>query len=319
MFALHNLGWSSFQQLCLTITREVLGQTVESFLDSGDGGRDGAFAGTWRAIGQEYLSGPFVVQCKFTGKIGYVVKASDLSDEVEKAKRLVAQGLCDSYVLMTNASLSGTGAGKIKSIFEATGVKHVVTFGSTWISQQIRENKRLRMLVPRVYGLGDLSQILDERAYVQARTILESMREDLAKVVVTDAYRRAVDAINKHSFVLLIGEPAAGKTTIASLLAMAALDQWNVSTLKLDDPGKVAERWNPDEPSQFFWLDDAFGVTQYEDFLVRRWNHILPQIRPMLRTGGEDRHDLARLHLQPRAQGTEGERVSAAEGESGRD
>jgi hypothetical protein len=87
--------------------------------------------------------------------------------------------------------------------------------------------------------------------------------------------------------VLLIGEPAAGKTTIASLLAMAALDQWNASTLKLDDPGKVAERWNPDEPSQFFWLDDAFGVTQYEDFLVRRWNHILPQIRPMLRKGAK--------------------------------
>ena len=47
MFDLHNLGWNSFQQLCLTITREILGQTVESFLDSRDGGRDGAFTGTW--------------------------------------------------------------------------------------------------------------------------------------------------------------------------------------------------------------------------------------------------------------------------------
>src|SRR6266545_2028391 len=100
------------------------------------------------------------------------------------------------------------------------------------------------MLVPRVYGLGDLSQILDERAYVQARAILESLREDLAKVVVTDAYRKAAEALDQHSFVLLIGEPAAGKTTIASLLAMAALDQWQASMLKLDDPGKVAERWN---------------------------------------------------------------------------
>lgn len=287
MFELHNLGWNDFQRLCLTITREILGQTVESFLDSGDGGRDGAFTGTWSAKGQESLSGPFVIQCKFTSRINYVLRTADLSDEVEKAKKLVGQGLCDSYVLMTNAGLSGTGAGKIKALFESAGVKHVATFGSTWINQQILENKHLRMLVPRVYGLGDLSQILDERAYVQARTILESMREDLAKVVVTDAYRKAVDAINKHSFVLLIGEPAAGKTTIASLLAMAALDQWNASTLKLDDPGKVTEHWNPDEPSQFFWLDDAFGVTQYEDFLVHRWNHILPQIRPMLRKGAK--------------------------------
>lgn len=285
MYDLHQLGWSSFQQLCLTITREILGQTVGSFLDSGDGGRDGAFAGTWSTVGQEYLSGPFVIQCKFISKINYTLRVSDLTDEIEKVKKLVERGICDSYVLMTNVGVSGTVSGKIESIFKTAGVKQVVTFGSTWINQQIRENKRLRMLVPRVYGLGDLSQILDERAYLQARTILESMREDLAKVVVTDAYRKAIDAINKHGFVLLIGEPAAGKTTIASLLAMAALDNWNASTLKLDDPGEVTKHWNPNEPSQFFWLDDAFGVTQYEDFLVRRWNHILPQIRPMLRKG----------------------------------
>ena len=122
---------------------------------------------------------------------------------------------------------------------------------------------------------------------LRARSILESMRDDLAKVVVTDAYRRSADAIDKHSFVLLIGEPASGKTTIASLLSMAALDQWNASILKLDDPSDVATHWNPDEPSQFFWLDDAFGVTQYEESLVRRWNHVLPQIQPMLRSGAK--------------------------------
>lgn len=287
MYDLHNLGWNSFQQLCLTITREILGQTVESFLDSRDGGRDGAFTGKWMATGQEELTGTFVIQCKFTSKSNYVLRTSDLSDEVEKAKRLVAKGLCDSYLLMTNAGLSGTQAERIKALFQTAGVKYVATFGSTWIIQQIRENKRLRMLVPRVYGLGDLGQIFDERAYAQARAILESLREDLAKVVVTSAYRKAAEALDKHSFVLLVGEPAAGKTTIASLLAMAALDQWHASMLKLDEPGKVAERWNPDEPSQFFWLDDAFGVTQYEDYLVHRWNHVLPQIKTMLRKGAK--------------------------------
>ena len=210
-----------------------------------------------------------------------------LTDEIEKVKKLVANGLCDAYVLMTNAGVSGNGNAKIAALLKAAGVKSVAIFGSTWITQQIREHKRLRMLVPRLYGLGDLSQILDERAYTQARVILELMREDLAKVVVTDAYRRAVDAINEHGFVLLIGEPAAGKTTIASLLAMAALDQWKASTMKLDDPAKVVEHWNPDEPSQFFWLDDAFGVTQYEDVLAYRWNHALPQVRAMLRKGAK--------------------------------
>ena len=287
MYDLHNLGWSSFQQLCLTIAREVLGQTVQSFLDSGDGGRDGAFTGTWKRSGQEDLTGRFVIQCKFTSRSNYVLRPSDLADEVKKVRRLVARGLCNSYMLMTNAGLSGARGEDIQAVLRKAGAKHVAILGSSWIEQQIRENTRLRMLVPRVYGLGDLSKILDERAYKQARLILESMREDLAKVVVTDAYRKAAEAFDKHGFVLLVGEPAAGKTTIASMLAMAAVDRWGALLLKLNEPGKVADHWDPDEPSQFFWVDDAFGVTQYEDFLVHRWNHVLPQIKTMLRKGAK--------------------------------
>jgi hypothetical protein len=180
---------------------------------------------------------------------------------------------------MTNAGLSGSINEGIEKLFKDVGVKNVRSFGSTWICQQIRERKRLRMLVPRLYGLGDLSQILDERAYDQAKTLLSSLREDLSKVVLTKAYRQAAEALDQHGFVLLIGEPAAGKTTIASMLSMGALDQWGASTLKVDEPGKVVEHWNPHESSQFFWIDDAFGVTQYESYLVHGWNHALTIIR----------------------------------------
>ena len=287
MYDLHSLGWHSFQQLCLAVAREVLGQTVESFLDSNDGGRDGAFTGTWTPQGCETLSGRFVIQCKFTSKKESNLHASELSDEVEKAKRLVAAGLCDCYLLLTNAGLSGVEAEKVEALYKSVGVKEVVLHGSTWICQQIQGSKRLRMLVPRVYGLGDLGQILDDRAYEQAHALLASLREDLSKIVVTGAYRRAAAALDEHGFVLLIGEPAAGKTTIASLLAMAALDQWNASTLKLDDPAKVIEHWNPNEPSQFFWVDDAFGISQYESDLVHGWNHRLAQIKAMLKKGAK--------------------------------
>ncbi|MFP3624213.1 hypothetical protein SB771_33570, partial [Burkholderia sp. SIMBA_051] len=52
-------------------------------------------------------------------------------------------------------------------------------------------------------------------------------------------------------------------------------------------PAKVVERWNADEPSQFFWIDDAFGVTQYESPLVHGWNHSLVHVRMMLRQGAK--------------------------------
>lgn len=46
-YDLHLLGWHSFQQLCMAVASTVLGQTVETFLEGNDGGRDGGFKGTW--------------------------------------------------------------------------------------------------------------------------------------------------------------------------------------------------------------------------------------------------------------------------------
>ena len=287
MYDLCNLGWHAFQQLCLSITRQILGQTVEAFLDAGDAGQDGAFTGCWQQTGGTPISGRFVVQCKFTSNNNKRLTLADMDDEFAKIDRLVAKARCDCYILITNAGISGRSSMNIEERIKASGVKHVLIFGSTWITQQLIENKRLRMMVPRVYGLGDLSQIIDERAYSQASALLESMRDDLAKVVVTNAYRRSAEALDNHGFVLLIGEPASGKSTIASMLSMAAIDQWQSTPLKLDNPESVVRHWNPHEPSQFFWIDDAFGVTQYESFLVYGWNRALPMVSSMLRRGAK--------------------------------
>jgi len=241
----------SFQQLCHSILRENLGQTVESFLDVHDGGRDGAFCGVWKPAGAEALTGQFVVQCKFTNQPGKVLRVSDVSDEMDKVKRLVARGLCDVYVLMTNAGISGDADERIIEQLHAAGVTQVRIFHGPWIEQQIRESKNLRSMVPRVYGLGDLSQILDERAYEQATAVLEAMRDDLAKVVMTESYRRAARALDAHGFVLLIGEPAAGKTTVASLLAMASADKWGARVVKATSAKELVEHWKPAaDPSQ---------------------------------------------------------------------
>lgn len=285
MYDLHQLGWYGFQELCLTVAREVFGQSVLSFLGSHDGGRDGCFTGKWKPDAKHTWKGKFVFQCKFTNRAHYNLKLSDLSDEFPKAKLLAERGLCNIYILITNAGVSGTLQDKIEQKLKPFGISNVLVLGSTWLFQTIRENKRLRRLVPRIYGLGDLSQILDERVYAQGRALLDSLKEELSKVVITDAYQRAAKAVDKHRFVLLIGEPAAGKTTIASLLAMGALDQWQASTLKLDTPEQVIHHWNPDDPNQFFWIDDAFGVTQYERSLVQGWNHRIAQVRAMLNKG----------------------------------
>ena len=106
-YELHSFGWKAFQSLCVTVTTEVWGQVVQSFSDSCDGGRDGAFHGKWLSRKGEPYAGAFTVQCKFTVKAGKALKVSDIKDELKKAKRLAARGWADNYFLFTKGRVWG--------------------------------------------------------------------------------------------------------------------------------------------------------------------------------------------------------------------
>lgn len=286
-YELHSLGWKAFQNLCVTVMSEIWGQVVQSFFDSHDGGRDGAFSGTWIPTTGESFQGAFTAQCKFTAKADRCLQFSDLKDEYEKAKHLAAKGLADNYILFTNARLTGSAEERIRQAFEAIPeVKRFSAYGCERISQIIHESSRLRMLVPRVYGLGDLSQILDERAYDQAQEILSALGDDLAKFIITDAYKQSAKALVEHGFVLLLGEPACGKSTIAAALAVGALDEWGCSTVKVRDADEFVQHFNPHE-KQLFWVDDAFGPTQIDWTSALAWSKAFPHINAAIHRGAK--------------------------------
>lgn len=281
-YPLHSLGWKSFQDLCIAVAEECLKRPVQKFLPSKDGGRDGAFVGRWRGI--DPMAGSSTIQCKFTSLPHKPLTPALLKDELAKVARLAANGLADDYVILSNHPVSGTAEIKISRAFRQAGAGHCRVFGKDWIVSQIRSSPRLRMMVPRLYGIGDLTHILDERAYQQANMILSAMGEDLKKLVVTDAHRRSVRAISEHNFVLLLGAPAAGKSTIGASLAVGAADIWGSPTVRATSPSDVQAHLNPNE-RQFFWIDDAWGSTQYQKHTIEPWNQLLPLIQGAVQRG----------------------------------
>jgi hypothetical protein len=221
---LSQLGWKAFQDLSVAIAADVLGRPVQVFLPSRDGGRDGAFTGTWSGAPDD-PGAKSTIQCKFTSKSHQNLTLAQLETELSKVKRQAKRGLARDYVIMTNAGVSGEADDEICAAFRRAGARQCRVFGRDWIIAQLNERPRLRMMVPRVYGIGDLSQILDERAYTQARYILSAMGDDLRCFVPTAAHRQAVNALTTAGFVLLLGDPASGKSTIAAILALGALDE----------------------------------------------------------------------------------------------
>ncbi|MFF7944518.1 hypothetical protein ACFZC5_32835 [Nocardia gamkensis] len=286
-YELHTLGWRSFQDLCAVVAREVWNESAQPFADTRDAGRDGAFYGKWKNGSTAPLlsEAPYVLQCKFVAVRDKTLTLSSIQDELSKIRKLVSDGLCQSYILMSNARITGTSEARIRKAILAQGATDAHIFGGQWINHTIALNQRLRMFVPRVYGLGDLSSIMDERAYSQAKALLDYLQEDLATFVVTDAYRRAADAISKHKFCLLLGEPAVGKSVIAATLAMTALDSWKCPTIRADGPEDIVTHWNPNEPNQFFWIDDAFGSVRHEQALTDDWARRLPKVMAAVKGG----------------------------------
>lgn len=246
-FQIYRLGWKAFQDLCVAIAEEQTNVPVQTFLPTSDGGRDGAFVGRWD--GQ--TAGNSTIQCKFTSKANYNLKLSMLSEELPKARSLAQRKLADDYVILTNHTITGASELKIREAFEAAGVGRCRVFHRDWIVQKVKDSPRLRMMVPRLYGLIDLGEIFDRRAYRQAKLVLSEMGDNLQKLVVTEAHRKSVRAINRHSVVLLLGSPAAGKSTIGASLALGANDMWKCRTIKATSPQQLEHHLDPDG-SHFF-------------------------------------------------------------------
>ncbi|MDR6636962.1 hypothetical protein [Paenarthrobacter nitroguajacolicus] len=294
-YDLHKLGWRAFQDLSAVILQTVFGQTFHTFADSNDGGRDGAFHTGWTTtrpdessgIPANFATGPVVAQCKFSASGAGTLSPHGLKDELAKVQRLQEQGLCDGYILMTNLRVTGETEAWLIDELQQRGVSQVLSLDGTWICQQISTRPLLRRYVPRVYGLGDLSQILDERRLEQSSVLLANLGEDLATFVPTAAYRQAADALAEHGFTLLLGAPAAGKSTIAAVLSAVALDEQGAGVRRVDSASELIQSWNPHEKGQLFWVDDAFGAIRYDQQLTDQWSRRLDQIMTAVKSGAK--------------------------------
>jgi len=176
-------------------------------------------------------------------------------------------------------------AAEICAELSRLGVQEAQVFGREWLTLKIRESARLRALVPRIYGLGDLSVILDERRAQQTEALLGHLMPSLRTYVPTAAHRQAVRILGETGIVLLIGAPATGKSMIAAILATTALGGEGHRTFQLDGPGELTEFWNPNETGRFYWIDDAFGPNQLRSDYVDHWIAMMNKVKTALNAG----------------------------------
>lgn len=120
--------------------------------------------------------------------------------------------------------------------FARFGVRKPHILGRQYIVRVMRSSARLRALVSQVYGLGDLTSIVDERLSEQSRALLDSWIPKLRTYLPTQAHRDAVNAISEHGVVLLLGNPSSGKSAIGAIVSTIASENPDNTVLALTSP-----------------------------------------------------------------------------------
>ena len=69
------------------------------------------------------------------------------------------------------------------------------------------------------------------------------------------------------------------------MLAVAAADNWGCLTVKARTASELVDRWNPHEPGQFFWVDDAFGAVRHDEQLTGDWTRSMPHVMAAIGKG----------------------------------
>jgi energy-coupling factor transporter ATP-binding protein EcfA2 len=284
-FALHTIGWQAFQDLATTIIEVDFGRIVTRVAKTKDQGRDGFFYGVPDEVTSAEDRRETTIQSKHFAAATTKLTAGSLTTELESVRALVSSGRADGYVLITNASLTEGNRLEIVAALRDAGVAKPLVFGREWVVDKILEHPKIRALAPRVYGLGDLSWIESEKARKQALAILETMAEGLRCYVPTEAHRQAVRALERHHFVLLLGDPAVGKSSIAAALSVAATDEQACDVIFVRNPAEFLRSWDPEIENRLFWIDDAFGATKLESALMDPWNKAFSAMQAAMQRG----------------------------------
>lgn len=312
-YRLDDLGWYHFEHLVQALLKADLGLAVQSWAGHDDNGCDAYSAVSLRFPDRNSATpGPFVFQIKFVQAAnapGAKWKESLLQavrseiTRIEERRRRRVWLEPAHYVFLTNCPLTAATRRDLAARLSVSLPAATVTpLGGTDVCSILDNHPELRRSFPEILSLRDLDELLadsvNRRIVTRSKAAIEETRDLVPVFVPTRAYDRAWQVLQQHCFVVLDGPPEMGKTAIARTIALAQLlSGWHAVDCRGPDDffSLFDARYR-----QIFVADDAFGRTEYDPSLGRRWERDLPRVFQFL----DARHYLVRTtrrHILMRA------------------
>lgn len=291
-YRLDDLGWVEFERLMLALLKEKHGVNVRGTRSSKDRGRDVYCASALRFPDDVKRPGPFLFQCKFVDAANAAgarpwsrVKAAVDAECTEIRARVARQVWTEVpvfYTLLTNAPLGEEHRDAVEAKLKAVlpDCEVLCQDGGDICAQLDASVSRVARAFPQLLGLCDLRDLIGRSVqaeiYRRSEVALEEATRIATVFVETQCYRRALNVLEEHAFVVLAGPPEMGKTAIGRMLAAAQVAAgWEA--LEVRSPNELLKAYAADR-SQIFVADDFFGRTEYRPELTSMWESDLPYV-----------------------------------------
>jgi hypothetical protein len=289
-YALHELGWLQFQDLCDIVLELEGGVDPSDWRGEADRARllDRAEGLTLPSLGLT-LRGPVRVHALWAARGSAVWRAEreDREQRLDEApwpspEEREFQG---ARVVLTSAQ--ATAAVTRTALMRVAGLQpgpQAVVLGRDELAAIVEARAELRLRMPSLLGVRPLAGLVAPQ--LAARSTVEvAAAHAVARVYVpTGAHARALAVLGRHRFTVLTGPPEMGKTATAAMITLGRLSGgWEAHDCRA--PDDLLRALEPGR-AQVFVADDAFGSTEYRPDAAERWARELPRVLRVL----DDRH-----------------------------
>jgi hypothetical protein len=296
-YNLESLHWREFERLTAFYLKATIGEGVSVFDGSRDGGRDATFHGTANAFPSksEPYEGDWIFQAKHRTTRGSTIKA--VQGELLRSLRKELDKVftkhnfhCDNYVYITNINASNQFRDQAMEVFKAFCNQQ----GLQGITFRVIEYKDLEVFLankpsarysfPSLLAYTDLEKVFLRKEEIKNKGYLRFAHENIDKFVSTNHYLEAISRIRENSFLMLVGNPKSGKTSIVEAIALCFLEEGSYRPyfIRNTDEFFTIASYLPSSEGALFICDDIFGMHELDRIKLSDWRDYFQSVMGLI-------------------------------------
>lgn len=245
----HQLTHHDLEILVRDLLQEHWGVTLESFKS----GRD-------QGIDLRYSSGPnkIIIQVKHYLRTGLEGLLREVKEEAVKVRKLNPS----RYLFVTTVPLSPADKDKIIALVGSNFLTSADVLGPAELNNLLGQYPKVETGHFKLWlaSTAVLQRVLHNAEVTRSVFKVRQVYKQARRYVMSRAYDKAMEMLDKERVVIISGPPGVGKTTLADLILYSHLEQ-GCQAIAIQRDVEEGEKLFQEGGKQIFYFDDFMGAT----------------------------------------------------------